>query len=83
VRNVKPIKKAPIKFRRSPVKIKGPIGYMRETKAVLYLNPYIPLSTNISMDGTAGRKAVRRSRGRRAVRTSSIFFLFYNEQNYV
>jgi hypothetical protein len=42
VRKVKPIKKTPIKFRRSPVKIKGPTGYMRETKAVLPLNPYSP-----------------------------------------
>jgi hypothetical protein len=34
VRKVKPIKKTPIKFRRSRVKIKGHTGYMRETKAV-------------------------------------------------
>lgn len=42
VRKVKPIKKTPIKFRKSPVKIKGPIEYARETKAFTPLKPYIP-----------------------------------------
>jgi hypothetical protein len=42
VRKVKPIKKTPIKFCKSPVKIKGPIEYVRETKAFTPLNHYIP-----------------------------------------
>jgi hypothetical protein len=31
-RKVKAIKKTPIKFRKSPAKIKGPIEYVRETR---------------------------------------------------